>query len=564
MIVCSKWKLVLLVAGASAALDVQSALPQSPIPSAPTPVLWRGLAPGSFGVGFRVIYATDYSRNWLLAPSPVHHRVREVARPIRITVWYPTNDGRAGGQPNAMLFERYLRYPVPAADADSAFRTMNALLERRDERAYRQGTFSGNDVLFQQLINTPTGAVADAAAAAGRFPVVAYSAGWNSLSPDNTVLAEFLASHGHVVVTVPQLPTVASSAELAVSAADLETQMRDIEYALGFVKTLPMVDGDRIALAGYSMGGVAGLWLMARHPGIAGLIALDPSFASVAWAPFASQSPGFDVRRLRTSMLILQSGNASARVGHSRQVIDSLHFTDRYVARVGVTTHGDFSDAPFIAASVGGYVAPDHSLASAVQGHREVALLSLAFLQQVLRGDSTALMPWVARDRLSATSDSATRLVRYPAADLPSVSDYTRVALRATPAGTAPSAQRTVAAVRALYDSTKRRYPTLEIADEAAVNSEGYRLLQQGNASTAIALFRLNTHAFPTSANGYDSLADGYLAAADTVGAIRAYRSSLRVLPRDRARNSTERAALQRNAESQLARLQRSSVPRRP
>ena len=77
----------------------------------------------------------------------------------------------------------------------------------------------------------------DATASDGSFPLVMYSEGWNSSSQnDNSVLAEFLASHGYVVAAVPQVGTSSMSLTLGINAVDLETQMRDIEFAMGVVQ----------------------------------------------------------------------------------------------------------------------------------------------------------------------------------------------------------------------------------------------------------------------------------------------------------------------------------------
>ena len=62
-------------------------------------------------------------------------------------------------------------------------------------------------------------------------------------------------------------------------------------------------------------------------------------------------------------------------------------------------------------------------------------------------------------------------------------------------------------------DDARRGNPKATIFPEALVNLVGYEHLQSGNAAQAIAVFALNVSAFPASANAYDSLADGYLAA---------------------------------------------------
>jgi predicted Zn-dependent protease len=53
------------------------------------------------------------------------------------------------------------------------------------------------------------------------------------------------------------------------------------------------------------------------------------------------------------------------------------------------------------------------------------------------------------------------------------------------------------------------------IAEERTINRLGYAFLQEKDPSSAVVLFKLNTKAYPDSANAWDSLGDGYEAAND-------------------------------------------------
>lgn len=80
------------------------------------------------------------------------------------------------------------------------------------------------------------------------------------------------------------------------------------------------------------------------------------------------------------------------------------------------------------------------------------------------------------------------------------------------------------------------------LASEEELNSRGYALLASGASSEAIAVFRLNTEAFPASANTHDSLGEGLLAAGDREGATAAYRQALEIDPA----SASARAALEK------------------
>jgi len=63
--------------------------------------------------------------------------------------------------------------------------------------------------------------------------------------------------------------------------------------------------------------------------------------------------------------------------------------------------------------------------------------------------------------------------------------------------------------------------------NEDQLNTLAYELLGAGKIKEAIQLYELNVQEFPDYANGYDSLGDGYLAAKDTINAIRVYAASV-------------------------------------
>ena len=66
---------------------------------------------------------------------------------------------------------------------------------------------------------------------------------------------------------------------------------------------------------------------------------------------------------------------------------------------------------------------------------------------------------------------------------------------------------------------------------EYVINEKGYALLSQKNYEKAIALFAMNTYAFPKSANAYDSLGEAFMNNGEKQLAIRNYEISLKLNP---------------------------------
>lgn len=91
---------------------------------------------------------------------------------------------------------------------------------------------------------------------------------------------------------------------------------------------------------------------------------------------------------------------------------------------------------------------------------------------------------------------------------------------------------------RAYRADPRYRYVDTEIE----LNALGYRLLEQKHFDQAIAVLELNAAEYPRSANVYDSLGEAYMLAGREEPAIRNYRKSLELDPR----NANARAMLEK------------------
>src|SRR6266853_5835773 len=198
-----------------------------------TSVLWGSLDHGPYAVGYRVIYAFDKSRTWHLSrtSSEPGFFPDVVGRPVRISVWYPAVAGD-----RKMRMADYIHNRAPAPET---FRTAEAALEKRDERVIAEWVPTGE---FEKFMQTSVVAYLEALPAAGQFPLVLYSAGVNGYTESNVVMAEFLASHGFVVATVPSLGDSDAQPEQAFSTVALETSARDLEFAWSVLRQESNVD----------------------------------------------------------------------------------------------------------------------------------------------------------------------------------------------------------------------------------------------------------------------------------------------------------------------------------
>ena len=113
------------------------------------------------------------------------------------------------------------------------------------------------------------------------------------------------------------------------------------------------------------------------------------------------------------------------------------------------------------------------------------------------------------------------------------------------------------AQARALFDAARKRNTGLSLFPEAEANLYGYDLLQRGQHEDAIVVFQMNVDAYPHSANTYDSLSDGYLAAGKPAEAVRFAEKALQVLAADTGTPEAFKAAIRESAEKKIRELKK-------
>src|SRR5215471_8037299 len=222
-----------------------------------SPPLWGKLSPGSHAVGFRTVWQLDYSRRYKMTfGNETTYATGKAPRPILINIWYPAKS--ADGD-KAMRHRDYLEI----RSAEPPLARFSGALADYVRVPYAQelpgksgeGPADRGKHLLDDLLDIPTPSVRDAAAAEGQFPLVIYHAGAGSTFDDNSVLCEFLASHGYVVFgSAFQEPSGASF-----NVDGKHTSARDMAFLIGYAKQLPNVDWHHVGVIGHSAGAHATL-----------------------------------------------------------------------------------------------------------------------------------------------------------------------------------------------------------------------------------------------------------------------------------------------------------------
>uniref|UniRef100_A0AAU3GXB1 Alpha/beta hydrolase n=1 Tax=Streptomyces sp. NBC_01401 TaxID=2903854 RepID=A0AAU3GXB1_9ACTN len=262
----------LLLAAPVATAQAASASPAS---SATATTLELPRPTGPYSVGTEILHLTDHGR-----PDPWVPEAGD--RELMVSLHYPARTG-SGSAPapymsteeaRLMLAERGLDGVVPASAVSS----------------------------------TATHARTGATAAPGRFPLVLLSPGFNTPRATLTSLAEDLASRGHVVASVDHAYETTGTAfpggrvltcaacDVAEAAPDEEAEREvlrtvstgratDLSFVLDRLtgprpvwKNSRMIDPQRVAAAGHSIGGSAAASVMLADPRFDAGIDMDGTF----------------------------------------------------------------------------------------------------------------------------------------------------------------------------------------------------------------------------------------------------------------------------------------------
>jgi len=471
--------------------------------------------PGPFAVGFRVVNQYDHARAYQGEFDAVTGKAveGERARPIQTLVWYPA---AANGKP--MVFGDYLALTGSEDDftrSEVRQRTLAAELIQANYLS-ESGPEQGRAALAGAMR-----ARRDASPARGKFPVVIYAPSIGAPAAENPDLCEYLASHGYVVIASPSLGPHGRT--MPNSLDGVETQAADIAFLSAYAHTLPQADTGRLAVAGYSWGGIANVFAAARDSRIKALVNLD---GSVRYYPeLVAASKYVTPQSAAAPMLFLAARPLSlediARRGKpAASFLNDMKYADLYTLTMLPMEHFAFSSTYLRFAPERRFNQYPRTDVNRAFGWSADYILH--FLDVYLKDDPKA-RAWLAQPPAEhAIPAYAATMEARPAAAKPPGRMQLAKAL----------AQRGFEHAHDAYQAMHTREPAFELKD-AELIEWGYALLHAGQTAQAVEIFKLATLLYPSSWNAFDSLAEAYELRGDKPNAILHYQRSLQLDPRN-------------------------------
>lgn len=426
--------------------------------------------PGPHGVGLKVLDLHDHSRTY----------GKLTDRPLQTLLWYPAT--RSSN--SSMTVADYWNLWSTEIDADKPRVPAKA-------REWFEG--------MRPTMQMPLWAVRDAVPAAGRFPLVIYAPSFSSVSWENADLCEYLASHGFVVLASPSLGT--QSRNMTTDLEGLRTQARDISFLIGHADTLSNADVSRVAVAGFSWGGLANVFAAARDSRIQALVALDGSLRY--WPGLVKQASEVRPEQMTIPLISFakqewtfeeQARYLTPEQMDGPNVLNAWKYGDLYDVHMQGMTHREFSSMfqrnedvwkDFHDPQFPDRQKADYGRESGISGYGWVARYTLQFLSAYLKQDAPA-RAWL----------------RKPPAQNGVPRHFMDVSFRA--AETPPPLQ-----------------------DEKHLNDQAEELIDQGRLVEANALLDLNVSLHPDSSEAHANRARGRQLAGDIPAAIEGYSKAL-------------------------------------
>lgn len=345
--------------------------------------MWGDLNKGTYEVGFKTIFEFDYSRVYH-NPHPVTNKSfpEEEARPIRIFIWYPASPSKEG----SMKYKEYMNIKP----LDQRFETYNNALNDFDKWATVNWT-DGLESTTNKILELPVEAIKDAKPIDGKFPLIIHYAGANSRRNENIPLWEYLASHGYVVMTIPELAAVGDvSMELwPFSVTGRETIVRDTEFAMSKLHDLPNIDFSNIGTIGFSFGSVFAMRMAMLNFNIKALVTFD---GNVNNKNGQNVLESFYNPKIKVDWLNIYREKYDAL---DLKIFDELKYTNRHRVTYSHAIHGDFEDfamaCSLLPDQTPAYALKERDVATGKKNYESTCELTLHFFNRSLKKDDNAL-----------------------------------------------------------------------------------------------------------------------------------------------------------------------------
>lgn len=463
--------------------------------SAETSTIWGKLNPGPHAAGFKVLFEYDASRPYKREADYWGKKIEgERRRPLQINIWYPA--APSSGTP--IVFQDYLLLTA----REENFAEAPPEQKQRVFAAFKnQWARDADEQTVSKVLNTQTGAFRDAKPAAGKFPLVIIAPSTRLSSPvGNAILAEYLATHGFVVASTPAIGLLGR--QLFFDPLGTITQMQDIQFVIGKMKSAPEVDPVKLALIGFSAGGLPTSLIAMYNPEVDALVSLESAAANQFGHSALFQNPLYEPRRLTVPLLHFTTQETNE--GTDDSFIRAVKYSTVRTVKLKGMRPTDFSSYSLVTAILPQPASQQQqspSPATPGKGYETICQYTAQFLKAHINKDSKAL-EYLERkpEENGIPAGLALVEVRPGLKTPPAEEDFLKILN-----------EQGLAAAKAIYQEVTKADPEYPLFDSQSLVNLAAPLVEQKKTKEAIELLNFNAEAHPTSNETFELLGTIYM-----------------------------------------------------
>jgi tetratricopeptide (TPR) repeat protein len=371
---------------------------------------------------------------------------------------------------------------------------------------------------LKEVLDLPTTVVANAKAKPGSFPLILFVNREYRGIHSNSVLMEYLASHGYVVATTASKDRTKSYQTGMSDEVLIQANIEDIQYVKDYMQSFDNIDQDKTGVIGYFVGSVAAPLLAQNDQSIGAIVNLQSLLNTDFFGKANLEKfKYFNPQQLQTPILDFWQPFDVNKVDEPR-FYNAVKYADAYNYQMSPDFDSLAFSSHFNLAWVKSTDKKTAEQKRTIDGfYATVNQYSLNFFDAYLKDDNHA------KHSLTKTpANNAFSVVARPALPAPP-SEQQFVSII--------NQQGASAAIKRYHKFAQANAELQILSGSGTLNNVGYGALGEGKVDQAIELFAFNVSLFPDEAGIQDSLAEAYKAKGDTTRAIIEYKKVLEKKP---------------------------------
>lgn len=283
-----------------------------------------------YSVGYKLFHVYDYGRSYFPKYDYYGERTEyPIGRPMQISVWYPTQDRLS----KKMRYGDYIKYTSSEIDFSK-----NDIKHQKEALKNFIDLNGSKAEKFNQILNEQIEVHFNAQELGINFPIILYAPPRGTSAHNNSILCEYLASKGYIVLSVGAKGEYMKLQSSSLKAA--KTQSDDLAFLLDFAKK--KYKSEKIGTLGFSLGGLSNILFAYKNKDVDATVSLDGSIMSLGWLRDLKKNGLYKPNEF-TSNILLISKNLKVPKLNPSTFFDDLKFSNKALIRFNHSKHNYFS-----------------------------------------------------------------------------------------------------------------------------------------------------------------------------------------------------------------------------